>query len=212
MSIDQANQFLNSPYLTPKNKQPLKYICFSGHPKDMTKSFKNKKLEIFFKMLAVYDPLEEFILLTTIETRKKDTNLNQLQAHENFLLKDDSYFMFEFVRVDMKLSRRKSISTDLIENAASTTLILTSFVKEESTAEKSLEDRQLFLANVITEFVSRGICIRTQYSELYKKLCLYAEENLQFSPMCLFPRDLNNNSLFLCLILPNSEQIKAGYC
>ena len=54
-------------------------------------------------------------------------------------------------------------------------------------------------------FRDRGINLRASYPKIYTDLCRYVEEGKSFAPVCLFPRDLNKNNLFMCLIMPNSD-------
>ena len=89
------------------------------------------------------------------------------------------------------------------------------------------ENRELFLANIVSflckwksnglklipiflifqicNFEERGINIRVTYPKIYSDLCRYVDEGTGFAPVCLFPRDMNRNNLFMCLIMPNSE-------
>ena len=57
----------------------------------------------------------------------------------------------------------------------------------------------------------RGIKLRDKYPKIYRDLCLYVEENRPFTPLCLFPRDLNKNNLFMCLIMPDSEPVNCSW-
>jgi hypothetical protein len=93
----------------------------------------------------------------------------------------------------------------------SATLIVTSLNKFEHENEEELkknndeENRQLFMVNLMTEFETRGIDIKLKFPNLYRDLCAYVEQNKFFSPVCMFPRDVNKNNLFMCLIVPSSE-------
>ncbi len=54
-------------------------------------------------------------------------------------------------------------------------------------------------------FEERGINLRASYPQIYSDLCRYVAEGVKFAPVCLFPRDLTRNNLFMCLIMPHSE-------
>ena len=93
----------------------------------------------------------------------------------------------------------------------SATLIVTSLNKfepeeEDKAKNNDEENRQLFMANLMTEFETRGIDIKLKFPNLYRDLCAYVEQNKLFSPVCMFPRDVNKNNLFMCLIVPSSER------
>lgn len=101
---------------------------------------------------------------------------------------------------------------------------------EQSNDQKmsTAENRELFLANIVSyiyhlgsdviiiysqilmhfqicNFEERGINLRATYPKIYSDLCRYVDEGTGFAPVCLFPRDMNKNNLFMCLIMPNSE-------
>ena len=76
---------------------------------------------------------------------------------------------------------------------------------DEAKRKKEEENRQLFLVNLLTEFQSRGIDLKIKFPKLYRDLLSYVDQNTHLSPVCLFPRDLTKNNLFMCLIVPNSE-------
>lgn len=214
----------------------------------------------FKELCLTYNPMEEFILLISVQTKNQNTeNLNPRKGNINkYVVK---YMKFRFINQNSGNITQRSITKSLITidkptndlnsssaiinnemlnippiidstianintnedvdaSTASATLILTSLnkmnikedVDETDDAEAMSgvdtgdeESRQLFMANLLTEFESRGINIKTKYPKLYRDLCLYVEQNKPFTPLCLFPRDLSKNNLFMCLILPNSE-------
>ncbi|CAF1086106.1 unnamed protein product [Brachionus calyciflorus] len=104
--------------------------------------------------------------------------------------------------MNLRISRQLISKEELTSGS---TLILTSVNKLSKSVDK--ESRQLFLANLLNEFNTKGINLREKYPKIYRDLCLYVEENRHFTPLCLFPRDLNCNNLFMCLIMPGSEPI-----
>lgn len=141
--------------------------------------------ESFIKMCIDYDPLNEFILIVSVRLDLNDRNQN---------------YVLRFIKV--------KFIADLSKDQTSDTLILTGLKAENSfkSDEATSEDRRIFLANLLIEFETRGIELRSKYPKIYRDLCLYVEDNKHFTPVCLFPRDLNKNNLFMCLIMPNSEQ------
>jgi len=130
----------------------------------------------------------------------KDEHSNKLcgikSNKKELIVKDDQSQTTEKMNL-LKMEHQKQNQ----EQQVPVTLILTSINRNENADE----GRQLFLANLINEFDSRGIKLRDQYPKIYRDLCMYVEENRPFTPVCLFPRDLNTNNLFMCLIMPNSE-------
>lgn len=208
LSEESALEFMSKPIDSNENENNFliyfgnnllpKYVCYD--PNECLQSKNNITLNLFSnqyiydlskhdandfitfnKLCLEYDPLNEFILLVSVKM-------------------DESTHVLRFSKIKFVQENRKEITS-----LASDTLILTGFKSENST-EVGLEDRRIFLANLLCEFETRGIELRSKFPKLYRDLCLYVEDNTHFTPVCLFPRDLNKNNLFMCLIMPNSEQ------
>jgi hypothetical protein len=203
------------------------------------KSSKNKlkddEFEEFASLCNSYDPMREFVLLVSIKANPNQLDENY-EPRKNQHINKKGMFVSKFMKMSLyskdehsnkicgiKSSKKEltikddktelSEKIDLLkiehqqkqEQSTPVTLILTSINRNEN----SDEDRQLFLANLINEFDSRGIKLRDQYPKIYRDLCMYVEENRPFTPVCLFPRDVNTNNLFMCLIMPNSEAVQS---
>jgi hypothetical protein len=165
--------------------------------------YQDEYLDDFYKFnsqLTKYNPTNEFILLISIQINSQDIPNDLIPR------KRDPYrrkYVLNFMTLKFMDNAQ---SSDLSAHKQSTslgTLILTSL---KSDATNEAEDRQLFMANLLTEFELRGINLKQKYSRLYSNLCSYVEHSRPLTPLCLFPRDLNRNNLFMCLIVPNSEQ------
>ena len=188
-----------------------------------------------FKRLCMeYDPKSEFILLISIQTDSNDMGNCKLTANKyvynKYVIK---YMKLKYMEMNSKSKKQQSIKyktdSSFIESSLltvsmlpdgeqrpdelkviddfdvgrSATLIVTSLNKLEENNED--ENRQIFMANLMTEFETRGIDIRLKFPNLYRDLCAYVEQNKSFAPVCIFPRDVNKNNLFMCLIVPSSE-------
>jgi hypothetical protein len=191
------------------NLQP-KYVSFPiGR-----KAFQNTQLELFFQSVAVYDLLNEFILLVTIEAKREPCTLSvfeQIKSNSKILDRNNRFYNFEYMRAAIKIAPKFPLSSsprmaNRVGSSAGSTLILTSFNRSELD-ENTLEKRELFYANAINQFQARGICLREAMPSLYKNLYDYVEENRSFAPVCLSFDDKVKGEPFLCLILPNSVQI-----
>ena len=198
-----------------------KYVC-----KDNAKIIKqlfpdeNQQIESDFKLFEelckAYDPLTELILLVSIKINENDHDYLDIKASETALPRKhapiNTYVLkfmkmkFFFGKDEAKVKSVTVTSTNLVQREIPDdlplTLILTSLGNPE---DDDNQNRQLFMANLLNEFQMRGIKIREKYPKIYRDLCLYVEENRPFTPCCLFPRDLNKNNLFMCLIMPDSE-------
>ncbi len=224
LSDDEATQFLskqsfpttiddNSNFLLYFGNNTLpKYVCFS--PVDIKNTLvkpissevlniflhhytfdSNKQQDISFDSFNTtclnYDPLNEFILLVSIKFQSSNENKN--------------CFILKFSKIKFTNEKLLSINNNnnIINDLTSDSLILTGLNQENNNSNE--EDRQVFLGNLLVEFETRGINLRTKYPKLYRDLCLYVEDNKHFTPVCLFPRDLNKNNLFMCLITPDDQ-------
>lgn len=177
---------------------------------------------ISFQMLcSSYDVENEFILVASIRTDRDE--VNDIIPRKIPHLNRNSMYVLKFMKIPLisfkhKPNSPRNFIVNQEEDERPLTLILTSLNRppsnnsnhNESTEISNLnssENRQLFLANLLNEFDQRGIKLRHKYPKIYRDLCMYVEDNRPFTPVCLFPRDLNKNNLFMCLIMPNSEPI-----
>jgi predicted transposase YdaD len=169
-------------------------ISINTNPNQLDENYEPRKVQhmnkkgmfvLKFMKMSLYSKDEHSNKLCGIKNNKKELTVkdDQTQTSERINL------------LEMQQQQKKQ------EQPAPVTLILTSIKRNENADE----DRQLFLANLINEFDSRGIKLRDKYPKIYRDLCMYVEENRPFTPVCLFPRDVNTNNLFMCLIMPNSE-------
>ena len=176
--------------------------------------------KLFSDLCRSNDPLSELILLVSIRVNESDQDFMEINSSETALPRKHAKthaYVLKYMKMKLYFGpneydiRPKSVtvtSANLealarpIPDDLPLTLILTSL---ESCSENEDESRQLFMANLLSEFQMRGINIREAYPKIYRDLCLYVEENRPSAPRCLFPRDLTMNNLFVCLIMPDSE-------
>jgi hypothetical protein len=177
----------------------------------------HERFDSLRRLVDNYEPSRDFILLVSV--------------HENANNVETTKMALKFLKIPLRLPKSNSTNSDnsttnqSVNSATNTlkhqqqqqlplTLILTGLSKPDEAAttarkqhEPTEEDRQLFLANLLNEFEMRGVNVREKYPTIYQDLCLYVEENRPFTPVCLFARDQKANSLFMCLIMPNSEPV-----
>lgn len=158
------------------------------------------EIKNFTDLIQSYGPQKEFILLVSIKLDSK--SLNGEAKTKKFGMDTRGFtYIFKYMRMNLRIDLKR----DQQELSPPSTLILTSLNKASKSCDR--ENRQLFMANLLNEFQSRGISLREKYPKIYRDLCLYVEENRTFTPLCLFPRDVNKNNLFMCLIMPGSDPI-----
>lgn len=68
--------------------------------------------------------------------------------------------------------------------------------------------REVCVSNVQRELRQRGVSLRKQFPEVYRKLVAYAESaNERFPPTTIYPRDAAGRS-FMCIIMPDADPEK----
>ena len=86
------------------------------------------------------------------------------------------------------------------------TLVLTAVPGSEFTENmEEKQAREICFVNIQRQLRQRGVSLRHQYPDIYKKLCAYVADNEHFTPISLYPMDSNTGKRFMCLIMPNSE-------
>ncbi|XP_065221838.1 uncharacterized protein LOC135846580 isoform X2 [Planococcus citri] len=84
------------------------------------------------------------------------------------------------------------------------TLILTSLPGSQGTQK----DRQVSFTNIQRHLRQRGVSLRKQFPEVYKKLCNYVEGTDNFTPITIYPVDSASGKNFMCVIMPDAEPEK----
>jgi hypothetical protein len=176
----------------------------------------DEEFKAFCDLFNTYIPQKEFIMLVSIEVNEdNDTLPKQNDTLKQSNINNHSKYVLKFIKIPFSPKVTKELSLNHSDTNNNPFLMLTSFKKLEkidniynNKIQSTEKSRQLFLANLLNEFEMRKINIRITYPDIYKNLCLYVNQNKPFTPVCLFPRDLNKNDIFMCLIMPNSEPIK----
>lgn len=69
--------------------------------------------------------------------------------------------------------------------------------------------REISFTNIQRELRQRGVSLRRQFPDVYKKLCSYVEGTTErFTPVTIYPRDAVSGKSFMCIIMPDSEPEK----
>ncbi|RNA06358.1 phosphohistidine phosphatase -like protein [Brachionus plicatilis] len=161
--------------------------------------FENEVIN-FGDLIQNYKAHKEFILVVSVKLPSE--NLGDEAKPRRFHIGTRGFtYVFKYMKVNLRIDSKR----DQKELSSPSTLILTSLNKASKNCDR--ENRQLFMANLLNEFQSRGISLRDKYPKIYRDLCLYVEENRAFTPLCLFPTDVKKNNLFMCLIMPGSDPI-----
>lgn len=84
------------------------------------------------------------------------------------------------------------------------TLILTSLPGSQGTQK----DRQVSFTNIQRHLRQRGVSLRKQFPDVYRKLCSYVEGPENFTPITIYPVDSASGKNFMCVIMPDAEPEK----
>ena len=107
--------------------------------------------------------------------------------------------------VRLRLANTQMRSTPAKKNEPET-LILTAVPGSEYTENMNeRKAREVCFINILRKLRQRGISLRHHYPDVYRKLCAYVADNEHFTPMTIYPIDVNTGKRFMCLIMPNSE-------
>ena len=86
------------------------------------------------------------------------------------------------------------------------TLVLTAVPGAEFTENmEEKKAREICFVNIQRQLRQKGVSLRHHYPHVYNKLCSYVANNEHFTPISLYPVDINSAKRFMCLIMPNSE-------
>lgn len=83
--------------------------------------------------------------------------------------------------------------------------------RPSSNCDQMKKSRQLSFVNIQRKLREREIILRHQYPDIYAKLCSYVENDEQFAPAVIYPKDSKTGKNFMCLILPGSEPQMLGW-
>lgn len=95
-------------------------------------------------------------------------------------------------------------SKEAIATGHPETLILTSLPGSQGTQK----DRQVSFTNIQRHLRQRGVSLRKQFPDVYKKLCTYVEGTENFTPVTIYPIDQASGKSFMCVIMPDAEPEK----
>lgn len=86
------------------------------------------------------------------------------------------------------------------------TLILTCPPIRLPTPETRLRARIIAFDNLQTQLRARGVSLKRQYAEIYKKLDTYCEDlSVKFETQTIYPKNAITNKSFMCIIMLESD-------
>lgn len=88
------------------------------------------------------------------------------------------------------------------------TLILTSLPGYDRRNVRTA--RRVCFANVQLHLRQRGVELRRQFPDVYRKLCEYVDGDADatFTPVTVYPRDRASGKTFMCVVMPDTEPEK----
>jgi len=82
------------------------------------------------------------------------------------------------------------------------TLILTPLSLQP---HEATQRRELIAANIQRQLKQRGVSLRKQFPEVYRKLGVYVESSEPFTPVTIYPKDSASGRTFMCIIMPVAD-------
>lgn len=79
---------------------------------------------------------------------------------------------------------------------------------DDKTAKRA---RQLSFINIQRKLREKGVTLRHQYPDVYRKLCSYVDSGTHFTPVVIYPIDTRSGKNFMCLVMPESEPQILGW-
>ena len=158
---------------------------------------------IFIQLCETCNPQKEFVILVSIKINQFLFENKKLCQQSD--VNDDSKYVLKFIKIPFSSCDIEDF--DCNYNDSNLALIFSQDLYREKQNHLTKKSRQVFLGNLMNEFKTRNINIRLKFPDIYTELCHYVDHNKSFTPKCLFPRDLNKNDIFMCLIIPDSENV-----
>lgn len=205
-SEERANQFIvpdfrvaSFSYIYLRSDSPVN----SGWPGNHQSKFSH--------LCQLYNPECQYIFSVTVDAYE-EVCCNPLSLQGEYLTShmDDDLVARFCAKLPVYILRSLNLSLDINDRGA--TLILTRVSGTELSGSGGLSGsgderraREICFINIQQKLRQRGIILRHQFPEVYRRLCAYVENNVEFVPVSLFLVDLKTRKKFLCLIMPDSE-------
>ncbi|XP_077968647.1 uncharacterized protein LOC120344177 isoform X2 [Styela clava] len=106
-------------------------------------------------------------------------------------------------------SRSTSTTSPLSQTSSPLNACGQSSVKDELRQAKRA--RQLCFINIQRKLREKGVTLRHQYPDVYRKLCAYVDTGTHFTPVVIYPQDTRSGKNFMCLVMPGSEPQILGW-
>eukprot|EP00058_Branchiostoma_floridae_P002672 XP_002588160.1 hypothetical protein BRAFLDRAFT_68798 [Branchiostoma floridae] len=197
-TLQDAQDFLNSglPSLPtlPGYKTFRELESVQTEPKD-------PHTETLITMVTTYDPDVKMVVDVSVAVDTTNVKANLVPRREGPNIRQCA---------KIRLSERhivKKTREEPADEIEAETMILTSppGSPEKMAQISDRRSREICFINIQRNLRARGVILRHQYPDVYRKLCVYVEKNESFPPVTIYPRDTNTGKTFMCLIMPDSD-------
>lgn len=65
--------------------------------------------------------------------------------------------------------------------------------------------KEMSVSKVAKELRDRGVSLETQHPVAFKQLSAYVEGSDKFTPITVYPRDVNTGQSFMCIIMLDAD-------
>ncbi|XP_066293397.1 serine-rich adhesin for platelets-like [Branchiostoma lanceolatum] len=197
-SLQDAQDFLNSglPALPtlPGYKTFRELKSVQTEPKD-------PHTETLITMVTTYDPDVKMVVDVSIAVDTTNVKAHLVPRREGPNIRQCAKIRLSERHIVKKTREEQS------DEPEAATMILTSppGSPEKMQHISDRRSREICFINIQRNLRARGVILRHQYPDVYRKLCVYVEKNESFPPVTIYPRDTNTGKTFMCLIMPDSD-------
>lgn len=150
------------------------------------------------KLCKSYNADRRFVLVVAIHVVSDIPSSDGTVKYERQIIS-----RFVKTKLSPELMVSGNTSTDASEQPQ--TLILTSL---PSTTSDRRTSRRVNFTNIQRHLRARGVELRKQFPDVYKKLCDYVENDECFAATTIYPVDATSGKTFMCVIMPDTEPEK----
>lgn len=161
-----------------------------------------------------YNPDTRYVLYVSVCVQSEVPGPGPVQWERHVVYKCAKMHLDKSLRADDACSnRRDSATTAAADSHCATpdTLILTSLPGYDRRRDVRTA-RQVCFVNVQRHLRQRGVELRLQFPDVYRKLCEYVDggADVTFTPVTVYPRDKASGKTFMCIIMPDADPEKSS--
>lgn len=196
----KAEAFVANGSIPDAHYQPLHNIM----PQEMGSETYKKVIE----QCRSYNPSFKFILYVSICTFSEAPSLSSRKCRRETIAKCAKLRLSEISHQGGNLNTSNKgppvehhvITRDLNEPE---TLVLAA-LPNSNYGLPPRQAREVAFSNIVRELMERGVNLRLQHSDVYRKLSYFVDVGGSFPPIRIYPKDSRRGNSFMCIIMPDA--------